>query len=381
MSKKKTKEEFLLELYEKCLNYRNGEFEVLGEYRKNDIPIIIKNKYGYLKVRPSDILRKCLKFKTNSAIFKDNYFRELLREKSCHYRKGSYVLASEYKGVKEVIYVKNKYGIMKSTPADLLSGRNPSIISAVDIDSYVVSILLDKNDDYKSGNFTIIKGYTKRDEPLILQDKYGQYTMKLPHLMTNSKIWLPSAINLSENIVNRLQEVNGNRYNYSEIKNISGAGLEKLKIICRIHGLFEQGYFHHKNGSGCPKCGKLSAIEILKNNPSGWSHADWVKTAEKSENFDSFKTYILKFSDKFNDETFYKIGRTFLTLRLRFNSINKYYNIIPIKIFEDVDPKIIIQKEIELLRLNKENRYTPSRFFHGRNECFSKVEYEYDKNE
>lgn len=106
MSKKKTKEEFLKELYNKCENYRNGEFIVLGEYRKNDIPIIIKNRYGYLRVRPSDILRKCLQFKTSSAIFKDNYFRELLREKSKPFRKGSYQLVSKYNGVKMNVLVK-----------------------------------------------------------------------------------------------------------------------------------------------------------------------------------------------------------------------------------------------------------------------------------
>lgn len=375
MSKKKTKEEFLIELYEKCQNYRNGEFVVLGEYRKNDIPVIIKNKYGYLKVRPSDILRKCLKFKTSSAIFKDAYFRELLREKSKSFRKGKYQLISEYNGVKEVIFVKDKYGKLKSTPADLLAGKTPSIISAIDIKSYVHNMLTLHNDDYKSGNFEVIKWYNGRRQPMIFKDKYGLYKVYLHNLVKNCKIWLPSAIDLGDNVRNRLIEVRGDEYDYSLLDNIKTVNEEKLKIICKKHGVFEQWYYHHyKEGNGWPKCGKLSAIEILKQNPTGWSHTSWIASALTSKKFDSFKTYIIKFTDKESKEEFFKIGRTFLTIHLRFAHINKYYNKEVLYIFED-EPIKVINKEIELLRLNKDNRYLPKRNFNGKNECFSKVIY------
>jgi len=377
MSKKKTKDEFLKELYEKCLNYRNGEFVVLGEYRKNDIPIIIKNKYGYLKVRPSDILRKCLKFKTNSAIFQDSYFRELLREKSKAFRKGKYQLVTEYKGVKEIIIVKDKYGELKSTPADLLAGKTPSIISAIDIKSYVHNMLTLHNDDYKSGRFEVIEWYNGRKQPMIFKDKYGLYKVYLHNLVRNCKIWLPSAINLGDNVRNRLIEVRGDRYDYSLLDNIKTVNEEKLKIVCKKHGVFEQWYYHHhREGSGCPKCGKISATKILKENPTGWGHTDWVKSALKSKNFDSFKAYVIKFIDKETGETFYKVGRTFLTIHSRFNAINRYYNKEILFLFEDNDPMKVINKELELLRLNKSNSYLPNRDFGGKNECFSKVEYD-----
>ena len=377
MSKKKTKEEFLSELYEKCPNYRDGKFVVLGEYRKNDIPIIIKNKYGYLKVRPSDILRKCLIFKTNSAIFQDSYFRELLREKSKPFRKGKYQLISEYKGVKEIIIVKDKYGELKSTPADLLAGKTPSIISAINIKSYIHNMLTIHNDDYRTGNFEVIKWYVNRKTPMLFKDKYGLYNVYLHNLLMNYKIWLPSAVNLGENVRNRLIEVRGDRYDYSLIEGIKNVNYDRLKIICKIHGVFEQWYYHHyKEGCGCPKCGKLSAIEILKNNPTGWSHSDWVKSALKSKNFDSFKTYVIKFTDKITKEEFIKIGRTFLTIHLRFAQINMHYDKDVLFLFEDDDPIKVISKELELLRLNKDNRYLPQRNFHGKNECFSKVIYD-----
>jgi hypothetical protein len=373
--RKKTQEEFLEELYNKCPNYKNGEFVVLGKYRKNDIPIIIKNKYGYLKVRPSDILRKCLKFKTNSAIFKDAYFRELLRTKSKPFRKGKYQLVSKYNGVNENITVKNKYGLMKSTPADLLSGRTPSIISALDIDSYVHNVLMSTNDDYKSGNFKIIRGYTGLRTPMIFEDKYGTYNVYLQNLTKNMKIWLPSAVDLSSNVKDRLLEIRGDEYDYSLLVGLKDVQ-DKLNIICRLHGVFQQNYFHHKSGSGCPKCGTLSAAEILKENPTGWSHTSWIKTATTSKNFDSFKTYVIKFTDKETNEQFIKIGRTFLTIHLRFNEINRYYNKEILYLLESENPKEVIDKELMLLKLNKTNKFLPSRRFHGKHECFSKVEYD-----
>jgi hypothetical protein len=68
--------------------------------------------------------------------------------------------------------------------------------------------------------------------------------------------------------------------------------------------------------------------------------------------------------------------RTFLTVHLRFAQINMYYNKDILYIYEDNDPIKVINKELELLKLNKENRYLPKRNFHGKNECFSKVEYD-----
>lgn len=377
MSKKKTHIEFLDELYNNCPLYKNGEFKVVGIYRKNFIPIIVKNKYGYLKVTPTEILRKCKQIKTSSAIFKDAYFRELLREKSKPFRKGKYQLISEYKGVKEIIIVKDKYGKLKSTPADLLAGKTPSIVSAIDIKSYVHNMLILHNDDYKSGKFEVIEWYNGKKQPMIFRDKYGLYKVYLHNLIKNCKIWLPSAINLGDNVRNRLIEVRGDKYDYSLLNGIKSVNEEKLKIICKKHGVFEQWYYHHyKEGSGCPKCGKLSAIEILKNNPTGWSHSDWIKSALKSKNFDSFKTYIIRFTDKVTKEQFIKIGRTFLTIHLRFAQINMHYNKEILYLFEDDDPIKVINKELELLKLNKQNTYLPKRNFHGKNECFSKVEYD-----
>ena len=50
----------------------------------------------------------------------------------------------------------------------------------------------------------------------------------------------------------QFKKVHGEKYDYSlvQYKNIK----TKIKIICPVHGIFEQSPIHHKKGSGCILC-------------------------------------------------------------------------------------------------------------------------------
>ena len=90
---------------------------------------------------------------------------------------------------------------------------------------------------------------------------------------------MPKKLTIEE-FISKSKVKHGDMYGYSEVEYITS--LNKVNIICKKHGVFEQWYYHHyKEGCGCPKCGKLSAIEILKQTPTGWSHSDWIKSALK----------------------------------------------------------------------------------------------------
>ncbi|MEY3359581.1 MAG: hypothetical protein RI923_841 [Pseudomonadota bacterium] len=52
-------------------------------------------------------------------------------------------------------------------------------------------------------------------------------------------------------------KVHGEKYNYSLVKFLNGS--QKVKILCPIHGIFEQAADHHIHGKqGCPACSTLS---------------------------------------------------------------------------------------------------------------------------
>jgi hypothetical protein len=62
-----------------------------------------------------------------------------------------------------------------------------------------------------------------------------------------------SGKNLTNNIfVERSIKKHDGKYDYSLIKYINN--YTKVKIICPVHGIFEQTPYHHYNGNGCQKC-------------------------------------------------------------------------------------------------------------------------------
>ena len=51
-------------------------------------------------------------------------------------------------------------------------------------------------------------------------------------------------------------EIHGNKYNYDLVEDVKNK-YEKIKLICPLHGIFEQTFYNHiKLKRGCPECGK-----------------------------------------------------------------------------------------------------------------------------
>jgi len=55
-----------------------------------------------------------------------------------------------------------------------------------------------------------------------------------------------------ENIIKKAKEIHGDKYDYSLVDYVNNR--TNIKIICKIHGIFEQSTDTHLHGSGCPKC-------------------------------------------------------------------------------------------------------------------------------
>jgi hypothetical protein len=52
--------------------------------------------------------------------------------------------------------------------------------------------------------------------------------------------------------INKFIEKHGDVYDYSLVNYINN--IKKVKIICKLHGVFEQTPHHHKRGGGCKRC-------------------------------------------------------------------------------------------------------------------------------
>lgn len=173
----------------------------------------------------------------------------------------------------------------------------------------------------------------------------------------------------TEQFIEKAKKIHGNKYDYSKV-DYKGS-FEKVIITCRIHGDFEQLASAHKQKHGCPKCGQTFTTKYNKESPIAWSHTNWKKAGEKSKNFDSFKVYIIRCWN--GDEEFYKIGKTYRTIKRRFSAKSSMpYNWEVIKTIKD-NAVEVSKLEKQLQKENKQHKYIPKINFGGMNECFNKI--------
>jgi hypothetical protein len=64
------------------------------------------------------------------------------------------------------------------------------------------------------------------------------------------------------NFIEIVEKLHMKKYDYSLLEYV--AVNKKVKIVCKIHGIFEQTPHHHKNGQGCPECSYMNTIGNAK---------------------------------------------------------------------------------------------------------------------
>jgi len=62
----------------------------------------------------------------------------------------------------------------------------------------------------------------------------------------------------NDEFIKKAKRVHGDKYNYVLVNYKSS--LEKIQIVCSIHGVFKQVPKYHLSGHGCPKCGGVPVI-------------------------------------------------------------------------------------------------------------------------
>lgn len=164
-------------------------------------------------------------------------------------------------------------------------------------------------------------------------------------------------------IRNRLKEMNPNIEVLSKKREFKD---NKIHCVCKMCGCEWHPIVNNllTKNSGCPECNKTR---------SSWKIDEWVQSGSKSKNFSSFKLYILKCYNKF--EEFYKIGITYSTIEKRYcSSSSMPYKYDVLKIIESKDGRFIWEMEkILLTEHRKANlRYKPLKQFGGSvMECFT----------
>ena len=111
--------------------------------------------------------------------------------------------------------------------------------------------------------------YVRSKEKLtIICKKHGEFKQLFNNHLKYECPRCSGKIVLNEDFIEKSNMVHDYKYDYSKTKYIKAS--EKVTIICKIHGDFEQNANSHFMGIGCPKCssskGEIEISKILKDN-------------------------------------------------------------------------------------------------------------------
>lgn len=311
--------------------------------------------------------------KTHEQFLKD------LWNRNKSYREGKFKVVGHYKCDSCKIDVVDHLNIIiQLTAGSLLRGSVPTIRAAKNKTEYFIAQSRLIHGDFYS--YSKVDWVSDTDKVTITCPIHGDF-LQTPN-SHKSGLGCPYCGRSSarekqtlkfSDFVNRSKEIHGDKYEYFEDEFTNTAN--KTKIRCVKHNnTFYQKPNKHLAGQGCSLCGRESITQKQRdNNLEPWTHHGWVKKAQRSKHFDSFKVYVIKCWNE--DETFYKIGRSFNKIKKRFKGLLMPYNYEVIKYIEHEDGLEICRIEHELLRLNKANKYVPKIKFGGGNECFYRLVY------
>jgi hypothetical protein len=214
----------------------------------------------------------------------------------------------------------------------------------------------------------VIGKYVNSKTLILVKDKYGVCLSSPAHLLLGCNPNIKGAVDKNQYFTNKAKEIHGELYDYSEVYYISNR--VKVKIISE-HGVFWQTPNDHLSRAGCPILARERTTKSAKENSTGWKYNNWEKAGLKSKDFNSFKIYIIKCYNK--TEIFYKIGKTFTTIKIRYRGVVKLpYNWEVLKTIEG-SAREISELESKLKKEHKKFKYIPLLKFSGANECFSQI--------
>lgn len=158
-----------------------------------------------------------------------------------------------------------------------------------------------------------------------------------------------------EQIIQDFIKIHGDAYDYSLVKYTGSR--EKVIIICKIHGIFEQKPVVHLQGSGCKICGQTRNINSIKKTTK------WF--IEKSKNIHG-DTYLYDLVD-------YKRANIKVDLICKIHGVFAQTPSLHLK--GSGCPKCGIKKNAEARRTDLSNFEKKARAIHGNKYDYSLVDY------
>jgi hypothetical protein len=274
MTVKKTKEEFIkksIEIHGKKYDYSKVNYKDT----KTKIIVICKEHGEFTQIPVNHIkghgCKKCSEIFIGSKN-KSSKEKFIEKAKEIHGEKYDYSKVNYQKAIEKVIIICKEHGEFIQIPNSHLRGCGCPKCSKIkscekqrkNQEDFIKKSCEKHGNKYDYSRVIYINNSTKI---IIICKEHGEFEQTpAGHLCGGcSKCGhiKQSAINIDNfrnKFIEKTKEVHGDKYNYSKV-NYQKA-IEKVVIICDIHGEFEQTPNSHLQGNGCYYCG----IEIIRNN-------------------------------------------------------------------------------------------------------------------
>jgi len=267
------------------------------------------------------------------------------------------------------IIVSDEFGKLLTTASRLRNNNYPTIQTALNKKEYFTN----KSNKVHNNKYIYNKVLLEKihDKVWITCKEHGDFLQQANSHLQGKGCPICGTLrnhNDCSEYIKKANFIHKEKYDYS-FTEYNGSD-QNIIIVCKEHGQFTQKANIHLRGFGCKKCSRL------KKTNNSWNYSSWTNAAKSSKKFKEYTFYIIKCYNE--EESFFKIGKTFNDIKLRFSSNKKMpykYEIIKTINGESL---YISRLEQEIKSLNKNNKYLPKISFGGRFECFTKINF---KNE
>lgn len=265
MPGKLTQEDFV----RKSNEVHNGKYDyLLSEYTSNHAKVrIICPIHGEFEQRASAHMagQGCPKCRKNAPVTQDAC---LARFREIHGDRYDYSLVRYVNNTTKVRIICREHGEFEQTPAAHVNGQGcPRCVKNAPVDQAECLRRFHEvhGDEYDYSDVE----YVNKDKPVrITCRKHGAFLQSPAnhwHGQGCPKCHGTGRLN-TEEFIRRAREVHGDRYDYSQVEYVNNH--TKVRIICPVHGVFEQVPMSHLKGINCPECGNVMKRETKRKNHS-----------------------------------------------------------------------------------------------------------------
>lgn len=280
-------------------------------------------------------------------------FLERLYERSEHYRNGEFDVVGEYKNTHTHLLVTDGELEYSVTPSHLLKGSGPNIKNCLDRDKYIMKTIEKENKHIFNQILGVKYFNKYTSKPSIFKTIYGDVKVSYQSLRKLKELGIISAVDKKEFFINKAKIHREDYDNIDYSKAIYNKGRGNVELRCKIHNYtYHQRPSHHISGTqGCAYCMK-SIIMYSKENfkkhkyffEEHKSYLYVLKAESEKESFykvgmaskNSFKARLNQIKKNYEIEILYKqegYSEDIYDLEQRFLEEFKSYSYTPEKDF------------------------------------------------